>query len=288
LVSGGPTQPSNKVIVPQIPYLTQYCTALLDIAQAFDKVWHSGLLYKIKKCLPSNYYILLKSYKSERSFVIKINEEISNRLPVHSGVPQESLLSPLLYTLYTHDLPTTNKTIIGTFADDTAIFASHDNPTTASSNLQEHLILIEAWLNKCKIKVNESKSTQTAFTLRKGTCPPGTNKSYQHTTKRTGQIPRINLRQQTNLETTHNQENKTNGPKIQRTQVAHRKRIPSLHRKQVIDLQNSHQAHMDLWHTTLGLRQEIQYCHYTASPVQNIPIYLERTMACIQPYPVQI
>jgi hypothetical protein len=135
-----------------------------------------------KKILPSNYYNLLKSYISERSFVVKINEEISNRLPIHSGVPQRSLLSPLLYTLYTHHLPTTNKTIIGTFADDTAIFATHDNFTTASSNLQEYLIFIEAWRNKWKIKVNESKSAQTTFTLRKGTCPPVGKKSYQHST----------------------------------------------------------------------------------------------------------
>jgi hypothetical protein len=61
---------------------------------------------------------------------------------------------------------------IGTLADDTAVFATHDNPVTASSHLQEHLSLIEAWLNKCKIKINESKSTQTTFTLRKGSCPP--------------------------------------------------------------------------------------------------------------------
>jgi retron-type reverse transcriptase len=148
----------------------QYCkAAFLDIAQAFDNVWHSGLLYKIKYSLPSNYYNLLKSYISERSFVVKINEEISNRLPVSSGVPQGSLLSPLLYTHYTHDLPTTNKTIIGTFTDDITIFATHDNPNAAPPNLQEHLVLIEAWLNKWKIEVNESKSTQTTFPLRKGT-----------------------------------------------------------------------------------------------------------------------
>jgi hypothetical protein len=52
-----------------------------------------------------------------------------------------------------------------TFADDTAIFAIRDNPVTASSHLQEHLSLTEAWLNKWKIKVNESRSTQTTFTL---------------------------------------------------------------------------------------------------------------------------
>jgi hypothetical protein len=153
--------------------------AFLDIAEAFDKVWHSGLLYKIKKFLQSNYYYLPKSYISEKSFVVKINYDIPNRLPIHTGVPQGSLLSPLLYTLYTHDLPTTNETIIGTFADDTAIFATHDNPTTASSNLQEHIILIEAWLNKWKIKVNSSKSTQT-FTLGKGICPPPPSVQINH------------------------------------------------------------------------------------------------------------
>jgi hypothetical protein len=87
-------------------------------------------------------------------------------------VAQGSLLRPLLYTLYTYDLPTTTKTTIGTFADDTAIFATNVNPVSPSAQLQEHLSLIEAWLNKWKIKVNESKSTQTTFTLRKGSCPP--------------------------------------------------------------------------------------------------------------------
>jgi hypothetical protein len=67
---------------------------------------------------------------------------VNDRLPIRSGVPQGRLLSPLLYTLYTYDLPTTRKTTIGTFADDTAIFATHETPATASSHLQEHLSLI--------------------------------------------------------------------------------------------------------------------------------------------------
>jgi hypothetical protein len=80
----------------------EYCTAaFLDIAQAFDKVWHPGLLYKIKRIFPTNYYNLLKSYLSERFFEVKIHEEISNRLPIRPGVSQGSLLSPLsTYTTY--------------------------------------------------------------------------------------------------------------------------------------------------------------------------------------------
>jgi hypothetical protein len=71
--------------------------------------------------------------------VTKFNNEISPRFPMLSGVPQSSILGPLLYTIYIADLPTSNKTILSTFADDTAIFTTHPDPTTASINLQDHL-----------------------------------------------------------------------------------------------------------------------------------------------------
>jgi hypothetical protein len=71
------------------------------------------------------------------------------------GYPRGVFLA--LYVLYTSDLPTSKGTTLGTFADDTATFATHEDPTIASLNLQEHLNSIEKWLQKWKIKVNESK-----------------------------------------------------------------------------------------------------------------------------------
>jgi len=56
---------------------------------------------------------------------------------------------------------------MGTFADDTAIFATHADPTTASRNLQEQLNTVENWLKNWKIKVNETKSSHITFNLRK-------------------------------------------------------------------------------------------------------------------------
>jgi len=125
-----------------------------------------------QKTLPSVYYNFLKSYLQDRHFVTKFNNETSSRFPIHSGVPQGSNLGPLLYTLYTSELPTSRKTTLSIFADDTAIFATHSDPTTASLNLQDHLHNIEKWLQKWKMKVNETKSSHITFTLRKGQCLP--------------------------------------------------------------------------------------------------------------------
>jgi uncharacterized protein YaaR (DUF327 family) len=86
-------------------------------------------------------------------------------------VPQGSILGPLLYVLHTSALPTSRETTLGTFADDTAIFATHEDPTIDSLNLQEHLDIIEKWLKEWKIKVIEPKSSHIKFTLLKGYCP---------------------------------------------------------------------------------------------------------------------
>jgi hypothetical protein len=76
---------------------------------------------------------------------------------------------PSLCPVYIY-LPTSNGTTLGTFADDPAIFANHEDPTIASLNLQEHISSIERWLQKWKIKVNESKSSHITFTIRNGHC----------------------------------------------------------------------------------------------------------------------
>jgi retron-type reverse transcriptase len=80
----------------------QYCSAaFLDISQAFDKVWHTGLQYKIRQILPLNYFLLIKSYLQNRHFLVKVANEYSHFTPINAGVPQGSVLGPLLYVLYT-------------------------------------------------------------------------------------------------------------------------------------------------------------------------------------------
>jgi hypothetical protein len=80
-------------------------------------------------------------------------------------------LCPLLYLIFTVDISTRNDAIIATFAVDTAIMASNENPQTASLSLQTHLNQLKAWLSNWRIKVNETKSAQVTFTNRKTDCP---------------------------------------------------------------------------------------------------------------------
>ena len=151
----------------------KYCNAVfLDVSQAFDKVWHPGLLAKIQQNLPTRYFAILRSYLQDRYLTVSFNNEKSYPVPMLAGVPQGSMLGPLLYTLYTADIPQTSSTLLSTFADDTAVLAIHPDPVIASRNLQDHLSKIERWTKKWRLKINETKSAHITFTLRKNTCPP--------------------------------------------------------------------------------------------------------------------
>jgi hypothetical protein len=73
-----------------------YCSAsFLDISQAFDKDWHTGLLYKLRQSLPLNYFILLQSYLHNRHFFIKVATPQHPPSPIKASVFQGSVLGPL-------------------------------------------------------------------------------------------------------------------------------------------------------------------------------------------------
>lgn len=142
----------------------------LDVSQAFDRVWIDGLLSKLK-FLPPTYYLILQSFLTDRYFSVSQGTAQSNPLPILSGVPQGSILAPLLYSLFTSDIPTDTDTLLASYADDTVILSSSENSNDVSLNLQHHVTKLEEWFLDWRIKINPTKSTHVTFTLRKQTCP---------------------------------------------------------------------------------------------------------------------
>ena len=98
----------------------------LDFEKAFDNVWHDGLRYKIFQLdLPTKMICWLSDFLVGRVIQVNVNGFLYNQINPKAGVPQDSVLSPLLFLIYVHDLPTVNRkqNSLSQFADDTAQWA---------------------------------------------------------------------------------------------------------------------------------------------------------------------
>lgn len=140
----------------------------LDISKAFDRVWHAGLIFKLIKLQTPRYLVhLIHSFLQNRSFCVKVRSSLSQPHPIEAGVPQGSILSPLLYTLYTADLPLTDRSFLGTYADDTVIAVSSRDPDLVHNHLQSALDHLTEYFESWKIAVNPDKCQAVFFTRRR-------------------------------------------------------------------------------------------------------------------------
>lgn len=146
--------------------------AYMDVSKAFDKVWHHGLIHKLNAAgISTNLVKIIRSFLQKRSFKVKVEDSFSSNHPILAGVPQGSVLGPILYNLYTHDIPKNDYSEIALFADDTAIISQCRNETLTVSRLEKSLDEIVKWMDKWKIGINNEK-TQAVFHTRKRKLPP--------------------------------------------------------------------------------------------------------------------
>ena len=138
----------------------------IDLSKAFDTVDHEILLSKLQYFgIEGKYLKWFQSYLCNRKqFITFGNNKQSNLLRINCGVPQGSILGPLLFLLYVNDLQKASnilKPIM--FADDTNLFFSHKNIKNLFKTMNKELINIQEWFNANKLSVNATKTKYSFF-----------------------------------------------------------------------------------------------------------------------------
>jgi len=130
-----------------------------DISKAFDRVWHEGLLYKLEKIgIGGSLLALFKNYLSDRTQRVVINGQSSVPGFIKGGVPQGSVLGPLLFLIYINDITEGIESNVKLFADDTSLFIDVDDPIRAANVLNRDLKRIEDWASKWLVNFSAEKT----------------------------------------------------------------------------------------------------------------------------------
>ena len=133
----------------------------LDLSKAFDKVWHEGLLDKLKNNgINANALKLIKSFLHNRCQRVVLNSQSSSWLSIRAGVPQRSVLGPLSFLTYINDLPEGANSGVKLFADDTSLFTIVNCVNTSVSTLNSDLLKIQDWAYQWKMSFNPDRTKQ--------------------------------------------------------------------------------------------------------------------------------
>ena len=137
----------------------------IDLKKAFDTVNHAILLTKL------NHYGIrgvvhdwFKSYLSQREQFVNVNGHNSLSLPVTCGVPQGSILGPLLFLSYVNDLPNTSSLLtFHLFADDANLYFSSKNLSHLKANLNHELKSVAEWMKCGRLALSISRTNFILF-----------------------------------------------------------------------------------------------------------------------------
>ena len=173
-------QPGMSTVTQLIEVYHKFCEAVdkgkeirvvfLDIQKAFDKVWHRGLIHKLNKCgINGNLLSWFEDYLKDRKQRVLINGQSSSWRNLNAGVPQGSVLGPLLFLIFINDIShVINYCNIRLFADDTCLFIDIDNASTpdqkalnrnqAAKSLEDDLSSIQQWSSKWLVTFSPPKT----------------------------------------------------------------------------------------------------------------------------------
>ena len=135
------------------------CQIFCDISKAFDRVWHRGLSLKLENYgINGNLLLWFEDYLKNRSQKVFINENFSSHKSITAGVPQGSVLGPLLFLIYINDISDDPTGLARLFADDTSLSYSSADLHQIEIILNEDLRKLIEWAKKWLILFNPLKT----------------------------------------------------------------------------------------------------------------------------------
>ena len=137
----------------------------VDLSKAFDTVDHQILLKKIEYYgIAGNNLRWFESYLKDQKQFVSFENNSTKKATVTFGVPQGSLLEPLLFLLYVNDLHHASKVLNPiTFADDTNLFFSHSDINILFEKMKKELTNVSNWLSANKVSLNVKKTKYSFF-----------------------------------------------------------------------------------------------------------------------------
>ena len=164
-------RPKDSAVFQLIDLYDTFCRALddgkevrvvfCDISKAFDRVWHRGLLFKLRRMGISGPLLeWFQSYLENRFQRVAIEGCVSDYQKVKAGVPQGSILGPLLFLIYINDIVSDIKSNIRLFADDTSLYLIVEDPEIAADLMNSDLDKIHQWAKSWLVNFNPNKTEQ--------------------------------------------------------------------------------------------------------------------------------
>ena len=142
-----------------------------DISKAFDRVWHRGLLFKLRRMgISGSLLSWFSSYLDQRKQRVAIEGCLSDILFVKAGVPQGSILGPLLFLMYINDIVEDIGSYIKLFADDTSLYMIVEDPNSTADLMDADLRKIHSWAKQWLVKFNANKTEELIISRK--TKPP--------------------------------------------------------------------------------------------------------------------
>ena len=167
----------GKSTVDQVVLLTQNIedsfeakkkadAVFIDLTAAYDTVWHRGLTCKLLRLLPNKHMVkMIMELVRNQSFTLTTGDSKQSRLRrPKNGVPQGSVLAPLLFNIYTYDLPSMISRKFA-YADDLALLHSSRNWKDLEGTLSQDITTLSAYLQTWRLKLSHTKTVTAAFHL---------------------------------------------------------------------------------------------------------------------------